>query len=78
MYLARVITLVLGLQHSNEMALKGKGLISYNFFKFQLYGASVIIHFITAACHCGLCKITDVHCVSKSGLCRGLEDNNRL
>lgn len=77
-WLARVITLVLGLQHSNEMALKGEGLISYTFFKFQLYGASAIIHFITAVCHCGLCKITDVHCVSKSGLCRGLEDNSRL
>jgi len=40
-----------------------------------LFGESVITHFITAVCHCGLCKITDVHYASKSGLYKELEDD---
>lgn len=38
-------------------------------------GENVITHFITAVCHCGSCKITDVHYVSKSGLYKELEDD---
>ena len=44
-------------------------------FNFQLSGESVITHFTTAVCHCGSCRITDVHYASKSGLYKELEDD---
>ena len=45
---------------------------------FQLFGETAIIHFITVVCHCGLCRITDVHCANKNGLYRRLAGNAQL
>lgn len=42
---------------------------------FQLFGEIAIIHFTTVVCHCGLSRITGVHCANKNGLYRRLEDD---
>ena len=44
----------------------------YSVCPFQLCGENAITHSITAVCNCGSCKTTDVHCVSRSGLYKGL------
>jgi len=41
----------------------------------QLSGASAIIHFTTAVCHCGWSRTTAVHCASRNGLSSELENN---